>query len=130
MTRKDAREIYSKASGTLSEVTRNLSLAGVAIIWIFKAGGSNAANVEFRGEFFWPLVLFILALGFDLLQYTYKSAAWGIFHRLKERQKADEFEAPDAINWPTLVFFWGKVGLTVIGYSALLYIIGKQIFTR
>jgi hypothetical protein len=128
MTRKDAREIYSKASGTLSDVTRKLGLAGVAIVWIFKVGESNAAGVEFRREFFLPLVLFILALGLDLLQYTYKSAAWAIFHRLKEREKSDDFEAPDAINWPTLGFFWGKVGLTVIGYGALLYIIGKQLF--
>src|SRR3989442_3973722 len=109
MTRKEAREIYSKASGTLSEVTRNLSLAGVAIIWIFKVGGSDAANVKFQSGFFGPLTAFILALGFDLLQYTYKSAAWAIFHRIQERNKNENFEAPDAINWPTLGFFWGKV---------------------
>jgi hypothetical protein len=129
MTRKDARDIYSKASGTLSEVTRKLCLTGVAIVWIFKVGDSSS-HIEFRREFLWPLVSFILALGFDLLQYTYKSAAWGIFHRLKERAKVDNFEAPDAINWLTLIFFWGKVFLTVVGYGTLLYIIGKQLFTR
>jgi hypothetical protein len=128
MTRKDAREIYYKASNTLSEVTRQLSLAGIAVIWIFKVGESSAGGIKFQPVFVWPLVLFILALGFDLFQYTYKSAAWGVFHTLKARQNSDDFEAPDAINWPTLLFFWGKVILTVLAYCALLYDIGAQLF--
>jgi hypothetical protein len=66
---------------------------------------------------------------FSPARYTYKSAAWAILHRSKERKKIDTFEAPDPINWPTLVFFWGKVICTVIGYGALLYIIGTQLLT-
>jgi len=126
MTLKEAREIYYKASGTLSEVTRQLSLAGVAVIWIFKAGEANAAGIKFEGAIRWSLMLFIWALAFDLLHYAYKSAAWGILHRLKEKQKADPFDAPDAINWSTLVFFWGKVALTSAAYSCLLYGVAKQ----
>jgi hypothetical protein len=48
-------------------------------------------------------------------------------HR-QTRQTSDDFEAPGAINWPTLFFFWGKVILTVIAYCALLYRIGEQLF--
>ena len=50
------------------------------------------------------------------------------FHTIKTRQKSDDFEAPGAINWPTLFFFWDKVILTVIAYCALLYRIGEQLF--
>ena len=78
----------------------------------------------------WPLALFILALAFDLFQYTYKSAARGIYHTLKAHQKSDDFEAPDAINWTTLFFFWGKVIFTVIAYYALLYDIGSKLFEK
>src|SRR5437588_4461531 len=128
MTRKDAREIYYKASNTLSEVTRHLSLAGVAVIWIFKVGDSSAGGIKFQSILVWPLALFILALASDLFQYTYKCAAWGVSPTLKARQNSDDFEAPDAINWPTLFFFWGKVIFTVIAYCALLYRIGEQLF--
>ena len=129
MTRQEAREIYYKASSTLSQATRHLNLAGVAIIWIFKAGESNAAGIKFHAAFLWPLALFIVALGFDLLQYAYKSAAWAIFHTIKDRKKDDTSDAPDAINWPTLFFFWGKVILTVVAYCALSYGVSQQLVT-
>ena len=51
----------------------------------------------------------------------------GRFHTIKTRQKSDDFEAPDAINWPTPFFFWGKIILTVIADCALLYSIGEQL---
>jgi len=62
------------------------------------------------------------------ISILYKSTARGVFHTIKTRQKSDDFEAPDAINWPTLFFFWGKVILTVIAHCALLYGIGEQLF--
>jgi hypothetical protein len=51
------------------------------------------------------------------------------FRHRQTRQTSDDFEAPGAINWPTLFFFWGKVILTVIAYCALLYRIGEQLFS-
>jgi hypothetical protein len=129
MTRKDARDIYYDASGALSDVARHLSLAGVAVIWLFKIG-EKTGGIRYGPLFLWSLALFILALGFDLFQYAYKSAAWGILHTIKERQKIDDFQAPGAINWPTLFFFWGKVAFIVIAYCMLIYAIAKQLIAQ
>ena len=127
MKRDEAREIYYEASATLSETVRHLDLAGVAVIWLFRVG-EKTGGIVYAPIFLWPLVLFVLALGFDLLQYAYKAAAWGILHRVMEVKKVPEFSAPAAINWPTLIFFWGKVVFTVIAYFMLFYAISGELF--
>ena len=126
MKREEAREICYDSSASLSEMVWHLGLAGVAVIWLFRVG-EKTGGIVYSTIFLWPLVLFVLALGFDLLQYAYKAAAWGIFHRVMELQKLHEFKAPPAINWPTLFFFWGKVVFTVIAYFMLFYAISKQL---
>jgi hypothetical protein len=129
MKREDVREAYGEATGTLSEVIRKLALAGVATIWLAKTGDTHGALRDNQGMQY-SLVLFVIALTFDLFQYAYKSAAWGIFNRLKELQGTppeQEFHAPAAINWPSLFFFWSKVILTALAYVILICIIGKQL---
>ena len=63
----------------------------------------------------------------DLLQYIYGSIAWARFHRYKELNlrrdglpNTTEFLAPRWINWPTNVFFYSKIALTIATYGYLL----------
>jgi hypothetical protein len=147
----DARQIYYGATDSLSQVNRQLDFAGIGVIWILKTGESKVAAIPFDQSLLLPLTAFVLAIALDLLQYIYKSAAWGIFHRIKEKTKEQpeqidkrhrhlfnrtgetgqfnsdfDFKAPAAINWPTLVAFWGKVIFTVFSYTMLLrYLAGK-----
>ena len=75
-------------------------------------------------------VLVVISLALDFLQYVYASAAWGIFHRFKEKKRdnkeargiafTDEFQAPDQINWPTLIFFWMKLGVLSVAYWIMI----------
>jgi hypothetical protein len=79
----------------------------------------------------WPLVAFILSALFDLLHYAYASVAWGIFHRIKEKELDHDisktFLAPRAINWPTLTFFFLKTVLTVAGFATLIWYIAQSL---
>ena len=132
MKRENVRKNYDDATGTLSEVTRQLALAGIAAIWLVRTGDTKGV-LTYSQPLQYSLLLFVVALGCDLLQYAYKSAAWGIYNRIKEWQNipADqEFQAPAPINWPALVFFWAKVGLTAAGYVIFLCVVGKQLLNK
>jgi len=116
----DAREHYYTFSGKLSDASRQLSFAGIAIVWIFAV--KSAENVSLPHEMYLSLSLFVSSLLFDLLQYVYATAAWGIYHRLKEFAGTSEsaiFTAPAWINTATLTFFWLKSGAVVIGFVSL-----------
>src|SRR4051812_41083792 len=110
MKLKDAREYYNQRSTKLSEVVRQLNFAGIAIIWLFRTG-DKTGGIPYNDALLWPLALLVASATFDLLHYAYASAAWGCFHRMKERElKNDEnaeILAPAAINWLSNVFFWG-----------------------
>ena len=131
MTLEKAREAYYTYSGKLSEITRQLSLAGIAVVWIFRTGDKPAAGIAWSHSLLWPLALFVAALIGDMLQYAYASAAWGIFHRFKEEeihtlplsaeeQANKDFKAPPWINYATDFLFWAKALAAFIGYSQLL----------
>ncbi|ELV8595256.1 hypothetical protein [Vibrio fluvialis] len=120
MKLSDSREHYYTATGSLSTVARQLAFAGIAVIWIFVQ--KQGTQYIIPQSLLWPLYLFVLGLAFDLLQYVYASAAWGIFSRSKELSVGPEtkFKAPPYINWPTNVFFWLKSSALILAYGALL----------
>ena len=131
MKLEDAREAYYTASGKLSDVTRQLGLAGIAVVWIFRSGDKSAAGISWTHFLLWPLACFVTTLMADMLQYAYASLAWGIFHRSKERslqqlklsvekQAEENFKAPRQINYLTDAFFWSKAMFASIGYGLLL----------
>lgn len=125
MTIQDAQEKYNYNSGKASDLTRQLSLAGLAVVWLFKfdKGGPRVPS-----ELFVPAGIFILALFLDYLQYAYASAAWGYWGRAKEKSNNDESKAPRAINWPTIAFFWAKLAATSAAYVLLLNYAAHLIF--
>ena len=105
MKLQDARDIYERHSTKLSDVVRQLNFAGIAIIWLLRAGDNT---LPYSKGLLWPLGLFAGSATFDLFHYAYASAAWGIFHRLQEKKPKNnaetEIHAPGAINWISLIF--------------------------
>jgi len=127
MKLEDTRQAYYDATGKASDITRQLALAAIAIVWIFKIDQPKGA-MAVPHALLWPSVLAIAALSFDLLQYVYRSAAWGIFNRYKELKtnlnEEAEFEAPTGLNWPSLAFFVLKliaVGACYVGLFKYLF---------
>jgi len=106
MTLDDARKAYYEFSGQVSSIARQLSYAGIAIIWIFKAG--DAEHFVIPGELVKAGFFIASALLLDFFQYSWAAAAWGRFGRLKEKEGQKNFDAPAWINRPTLFFFGGS----------------------
>src|SRR5438105_6305291 len=103
MTIADLKEEYYFATGTVSTVVRQMALAGIAVIWIFKVG-KDTGGITFTPNMLVPLRLFILVLVADLLQYAYKGAVWGAIHHYywNKFKKADHDVEPSRFwNWPT-----------------------------
>ena len=88
MTRDKALENYYFYTGKASDIVGQLGLAAIAVVWVFKVDRAGQPTI--------PRALFIaagwaiLTLAIDALQYLYGAAAWGIFHRIKERAGQDQ----------------------------------------
>src|SRR5437016_4246746 len=102
MKLKDARGAYESLSSKASDIIRQISLAGVGIIWIFKSATGTTFSLDPRLV---KAALFIfLALLLDFLQYVLGTTIWFIYYRQQEKQgtqESDDFLAPPQLNWPT-----------------------------
>jgi hypothetical protein len=122
----EARSAYQEVSGKASDVARSLAFAAVAIVWIFKVGEGPAAKPSL--EFLPPLLLSVITLAFDLLQYVSLALAWGAYSRLKEWKVTDprsdpDIAAPSWLNWAGVAFFWAKLICVVSTYVLLARIL-------
>ncbi len=122
MKLSEARENYYFHSEKSSDIARNLGFAGIALIWVFKVEVDGEPSVP--SGLLLPAFFLVLGLISDFLQYVSASLLWGAFHRSQEKagiaQEAD-VEASKYINYPALIFFWGKLALIFIAY---VFIIG------
>ncbi len=122
MKLSDYRETFYEFSGKASDIARQLSFAGIGVIWIFRIGDDKP---EFPAMLFPALALFVIALSFDLFQYVVASVIWRIFYRHHEKKLDDinddpELSAPWWINIPAYSFFIGKIALVFGGYTLLI----------
>ena len=117
-----AREAYEALSAKASEIARQLSLAGIALIWLFKSGTSTNAVLD-RGLLRAALFIF-LAITLDFLQYLAGTAIWFMYFRYKEKRgitEEDGFEAPEQLNWPTWSLFCLKSAMMLIAYFGYIF---------
>lgn len=115
------REDYYFFSGKASEIARQLALAGLALVWLFKI--DRPGETAIPAALFAPAGFLILAMFLDLCQYVGASLVWGLFSRSHERQGTPDdadITAPPWSNWPALIFFCSKVVAVAVGYVLLL----------
>jgi hypothetical protein len=127
----DYKNTYEDASSKVSDITRQMALAGIAIIWIFKQ--PDTAGKLLSKDLILPLITFGFTLTCDILQYIYKTIAWYRFWRRHE--KAAKLDNPDppvqANNWmntPTWILFWFKVGGLIFGYILIFIFLFHKMF--
>jgi hypothetical protein len=70
-------ENFEEYTGKASDVTRQLSFAGIAVVWLLRTGGGGSLPIP--SALLLPLALFVWSLSFDLLQYVVASVVWGSF---------------------------------------------------
>jgi hypothetical protein len=127
MELQEARDNYVDHSRSASTVCRQLAFAEIAIIWIFRSAAEEPGEPLLPREFLWPGLLIVSALAADLLQYAWASAAWGIIARQREKTGSKE-DAPGWINWPTIFFFWVKIGFVIVAYVWLGVVLYGRLF--
>jgi hypothetical protein len=117
MKLEDARAAYETLSGRTSDIVRQMSLAGVGVIWIFKSTAGISISLE--GPLLRAALFIFLALLFDFLQYLFGTITWFVYFRYKEKKgtkEGAEFRAPAQLNWPTWALFYLKSAMMVIAY--------------
>jgi hypothetical protein len=114
------REHYAAQSAKLSEVTRALAIAGLAVVWIFR---SEAGRIPLL--LFVPAGMFVLALAADLLQYMIAAWNWQTQANLVQRSdEGDEHKVPTSVNrWPERLHMV-KAPLVLAGLAALILFVG------
>jgi len=117
------KQDYDALTGKASDVARQLSFAGIAIVWIFRSGEGTVVKLPVLLVI--ALTLFGVALLFDLLHYVVASAIWGWFHKQEERKisrpaEDPELDAPGWYNRPAIIFFTLKIAAVIVGYVVML----------
>lgn len=131
-TLSDFRDAYYTFTGKVSDNVRSLSIAAVAIVWVFKKDITGGL-VELPHELYYSLLFVFCALALDFCQYVYGSIAWGSFCRSQEKKGiADdkEIEANPYMNWPTNILFYLKIASVIFAYVSILNFLVCKIVIR
>lgn len=122
MKLRDANQCYQDLSGKLSDLSRQLAFAAIALVWIFKTESNG--RFQLPNGLLWVAIFAVAALLSDFLQYAYSSLVWGWIHRSKEKElkhdQEKDFRIRREINWPTIAFYWGKTVSVALAYFCLL----------
>lgn len=118
----------------LSELVRNLALAGIGLIWIFKNGDLTQKIIPV--ELIQPLKYIVLGLFLDLLQYSWRAVTNYIVYRVNEwkydHKKLTKEEISDVsvhviIPFITWVFFIAKIVFIAMAYNNIYHFLIARI---
>lgn len=113
----DAYAIYERSSKQVSDGVRQLALAGVAIIWLFRTG--EGAQTRIGRGLLLPLLFIVVALLCDLVQYIYSTNKWKDLIRKAEAHNGEVTVVPVEVNQVPLRLFQAKIAATGIAYLFL-----------
>ena len=125
MNRKDYKDEYHWYSGKASDVVRQLSFAGIAVVWIFRNQSQSGSKIP--AELILPLGCLCISLTFDFLQYFLGYAIWYGFYRYHEKKMNPSDEITHSRIWPSIlhICFLGKVAALLVSYLLLLKYVWK-----
>lgn len=126
---------YDYYTAKTSEIIRNLALAGIAIIWLFR--NPDDRETLFADTLLYPLWFLIISLSLDLLQYILGALFWGLFYEYKyhlwkrKGKLSDEdikdVQAPNSLSIPLTIIFYAKIGTTIFAYYDLFIFMQSRI---
>lgn len=127
-----ALDDYKKDSYEFSNLTSNLvrqfSFAGIAIVWLFKF--EKVEQHLIPSELIKPLLFFVFTLAFDLLQYLIPTIIWTLFFLYHEKKNGGNtninIKASRYLSLPGWICFTTKIISLTIGYIySISYLISK-----
>lgn len=130
MIRQTIYDKYLEATEALTENVRKLDFAGIAVVWLIIVGDTGGILSSSSG-LNWPLLLFVLSLVSDLLQFVYRAIVFGTLNTYltrKGKSLTDDIEYSGKWNYPALLLFWAKIAFCGIGYVLLASTVGDQLW--
>lgn len=132
---QDYREAYYAFSKQVSDIIRQLALAGLGVVWILKPTPVPGINAQFPMDLLWPSLALLIALALDLLQYITASIIWRLQYRALERSNIadrENHDFGDHESWKEQVIttlFAIKVVVAVIAWGGLLYAVVHRLLS-
>ena len=120
MKLSEIRGAYEVFSGSLSKFNRQLALAGIGIVWLFRTTVDGKTSIA--PEMLTPILWFVISFSFDLLQYLWQSYVWYIFYWCKRKKGMQEDDEANEPEWPNVVawvMFTVKVVAMMVAYLYL-----------
>lgn len=118
---KDYRADFYTFTGKASDLNRQLALAGIAIIWLFKK--DTIPGMSIPREMLWPGALIVASLATDIIHYCAASLIWrSVYRRLEDAGKDDEDDTTHSV-WlerPLWALFCLKIALVLAAYALIL----------
>src|SRR5687767_13831935 len=108
-------EEYQEASGKVSELIRNLSLGGLAVIWIFKDANDTLKTLD--GKLLTAILFLVISLGVDLIHYFSRTVAIYSVYRAVKKSNLNSKDYPTWLSNLSWLFFFGKILSMVIAYA-------------
>jgi len=124
MLLSDYKKEFYDYSAKASDILRNASFAGIAVIWIFHVTTNGSFSVP--PALILPAALFVLAIISDISQYVIGAIIWGGFHlyqesKLSHPEKDDPQIAHNTyLPLPIWVCFFAKIIFVACGYWLLI----------
>ena len=130
MKLSEFRNISNNNTAKASEITRQLSLAGIAIVWLFKNPEKDSHLIDYI--LIYPLIFLSLALIFDLIQYVIGGYIWMTFFRQEEKKLTideldPEIKAPENKRNIIYLFYYAKIISMLIAYTFIFIFLFKKI---
>lgn len=125
-----AWDTFYEKSGQTSSINRQISYAGIAVLWILAS--NDASQILSNPSLLYPALCFVAALGFDFLQYFSASVVWQLYCKyLEKKDKAGDFYGsaetaetyrhPKFINLVAEICFFAKCTFLLAGYVFLVW---------
>jgi hypothetical protein len=128
---KDVKEDFYAFSTKTSDIARQLALAGIAIIWIFKTTKENSITLD--KDLIEILKLLVVCLALDFCHAFVPSIVYGImntYHRMiKKKEDDDEISFSFFWNLPEWLFFLGKIFFLLWAYKELWDYLQNKLLT-
>ena len=123
---QEYRDAFYVFSGKVSDITRQLAFAGIAVIWLFKKDVSGIPKID--EALVLPGLLIVISLSCDLLQYSVGALIWRCVYRYKEKAGVSEdvdVKHSSSLELPIYCFFVIKVCSLIASFA----LIGSFLFS-
>ena len=130
MKLQDYRETFYAFSGKASDLSRQLSFAGIALIWLFKKEDGGQPSIPH--DLIFPGILIVASLATEIAHYCIASIIWWCFYRSKERAGVSEdaeIDHSSALEFPINLLFVVKIGCVIVAYLLIFAYLIRTLLT-